>query len=130
METISESSLRFNMQQITYCRTTTAVLTGSTAGILGLTGLLGFVLYFVTAVLVSVGLLAKAGSKSSSYFPSNYRFVLSNHSTDKYKYFINCPYDFFVSEYFVRLTIRNSLIVKFTSISASLVQFAGKNTRF
>ena len=75
METISESSLRFNMQQITYCRTTTAVLTGSTAGILGLTGLLGFVLYFATAVLVSVGLLAKAGSKSSSYFPSNYRFV-------------------------------------------------------
>ena len=80
METVSESSLRFNMQQITYCRTTTAVLTGSTAGILGLTGLLGFVLYFFTAVLVSVGLVVKAGSKSSSYFPSNYRFVISIHN--------------------------------------------------
>ena len=129
METISESSLRFNMQQITYCRTTTAVLTGSTAGILGLTGLLGFVLYFVTAVLVSVGLLVKAGSKSSSYFPSNYRFVISNHSTDKYN-IVSTVLTIFLFLSIFRLTIRNSLIVKFTSISASLVQFAGKKTRF
>ncbi|KAI6649608.1 Transmembrane protein 93 [Oopsacas minuta] len=70
MESISEPSLRFNLQQISYCRTTTAVLTGSTAGILGLTGVLGFVLYLSTAVLVSVILLAKAGANSASFFPS------------------------------------------------------------
>ena len=78
MESVSEASLRYNIRQITYCRTTTAVLTGSTAGILGLTGLIGFVLYLFTALIVSVGLVLKAGRNSANYFPSNYRLVLEN----------------------------------------------------
>ena len=74
MESISEASLHYNIKQITYCRTTTAVLTGSTAGILGLTGLIGFVLYIFTALIVSIGLVLKAGRNSSSYVPSKYRY--------------------------------------------------------
>ena len=50
----SQGSIMQNIAQIDYCRTTAAVASGCTAGILGLTGVWGFVFYFIIATLVSV----------------------------------------------------------------------------
>lgn len=42
------------MGHIDYCRTSTAVASGCTAGILGLTGIYGFIFYFIIGAMVSV----------------------------------------------------------------------------
>ena len=49
--------MRNNAAILDYCRTSMAALSGSTAGILGLTGLYGFAFYFITAFILSVCLL-------------------------------------------------------------------------
>uniref|UniRef100_A0A8D2N823 ER membrane protein complex subunit 6 n=1 Tax=Zonotrichia albicollis TaxID=44394 RepID=A0A8D2N823_ZONAL len=50
---------------------TTAVLSYfATAGILGLTGLHGFIFYFLASVLLSVLLVLKAGRRWNKYFKS------------------------------------------------------------
>jgi len=46
-----------NMGVIDYCRTSAAVASGCTAGILGLTGIYGFIFYFIFGALVSVSLI-------------------------------------------------------------------------
>ncbi|XP_005100016.1 ER membrane protein complex subunit 6 [Aplysia californica] len=73
----SELSLRQNASVLDYCRTSMSALSGATAGIMGLTGLWGFIFYFITAVMLSVFLLLKAGSKWNSYFMSR-RILLSS----------------------------------------------------
>ncbi|XP_064636604.1 ER membrane protein complex subunit 6-like [Lineus longissimus] len=70
----SEAALRQNAAVLDYCRTSMCALAGSTAGIMGLTGLYGFIFYFVTAFILSLMLLAKAGSQWAKYFKS--RMVL------------------------------------------------------
>jgi len=45
---------------------------GAAAGVLGLTGVSGFVFYLVVALLSSALLLAKAGTKTDTYFKSCY----------------------------------------------------------
>jgi len=50
----SEASIRNNAAILDYCRTSMSALSGSTAGILGLTGLYGFAFYFITAFILSV----------------------------------------------------------------------------
>ncbi|KAI0221955.1 ER membrane protein complex subunit 6 [Lamellibrachia satsuma] len=57
----SEVSMRNNAAILDYCRTSMSALSGSTAGILGLTGLYGFAFYFITAFILSVMLVLKAG---------------------------------------------------------------------
>ncbi|KAK7500669.1 hypothetical protein BaRGS_00008244 [Batillaria attramentaria] len=64
----SELSLRQNAAILEYCRTSMSALSGSTAGIMGLTGLLGFVFYFVSAFILSAFLTVKAGSRWNSFF--------------------------------------------------------------
>lgn len=51
---LSEIAMRHNAALLEYCRTSISALSGSTAGILGLTGLYGFIFYFVVAFLMSV----------------------------------------------------------------------------
>ncbi|XP_013415733.1 ER membrane protein complex subunit 6 [Lingula anatina] len=70
----SEVSMRQNAAVLDYCRTSMSALSGSTAGILGLTGLFGFIFYFVTAFILSVMLLMKAGSQWHRYFRSRIGF--------------------------------------------------------
>ncbi|KAK3772266.1 hypothetical protein RRG08_046851 [Elysia crispata] len=64
----SELSLRQNASILEYCRTSMSALSGATAGILGLTSLWGFIFYFITALMLSVALLMKAGTRWNSYF--------------------------------------------------------------
>uniref|UniRef100_A0A2R5LGA4 ER membrane protein complex subunit 6 n=1 Tax=Ornithodoros turicata TaxID=34597 RepID=A0A2R5LGA4_9ACAR len=45
----SEAAMRHNGAILEYCRTSVSALSGCTAGILGLTGLWGFLFYFVIA---------------------------------------------------------------------------------
>ncbi|XP_067661345.1 ER membrane protein complex subunit 6-like isoform X2 [Haliotis asinina] len=66
----SELAVRGNSSIIEYCRTSLSALSGATAGILGLTALYGFAFYFITAFLLSMMLLIKAGSRWNSYFVS------------------------------------------------------------
>ncbi|CAG5122099.1 unnamed protein product [Candidula unifasciata] len=64
----SEQSLRQNAFILEYCRTSVSALSGATAGIMGLTGLWGFIFYFITALILSILLLVKAGAQWNSYF--------------------------------------------------------------
>ncbi|GAB6024786.1 hypothetical protein CHUAL_009909 [Chamberlinius hualienensis] len=73
----NELALRNNYSVIEYCRTSMAALSGSTAGLIGLTSLWGFAFYFVTSFLLWVMLLMKAGSKWKNYF-INRKSLLTN----------------------------------------------------
>merc|ERR1712154_472166 len=64
----SEVSLRQNAAVLEYCRTSMSALAGATAGIMGLTSLLGFVFYFISAFVLSAFLTVKAGTRWNSFF--------------------------------------------------------------
>ncbi|XP_077869237.1 ER membrane protein complex subunit 6-like isoform X2 [Saccoglossus kowalevskii] len=66
----SEISLRGNRSVMEYCRTSMSALSGATAGILGLTGLYGFIFYLITSLCLSIMLVVKAGSGWKKYFIS------------------------------------------------------------
>nr|XP_006139708.1 LOW QUALITY PROTEIN: ER membrane protein complex subunit 6 [Pelodiscus sinensis] len=67
---ISEGAVRGNAAILDYCRTSVSALSGRTAGILGLTGLHGFIFYFLASVLLSMLLVLKAGRRWNKYFKS------------------------------------------------------------
>ncbi|KAL8162844.1 hypothetical protein V2J09_014333 [Rumex salicifolius] len=56
-------------------RTFLSIVGGVIAGILGLTGVAGFVFYFLVMTIASVGLVAKAKFNVNSYFDSWNRVV-------------------------------------------------------
>ncbi|KAL5284987.1 EMC6 family protein [Megaselia abdita] len=73
----SDSAIRHNGSVVEYCRTSMAALSGISAGIQGLTGLIGFAFYFL-AVLGFWGLLLmKAGGQWKKYFV-NRQSLLTN----------------------------------------------------
>lgn len=47
-----------------------SIIGGVIAGILGFTGLTGFVIYFLVMAITSIGLIAKTGFSVNSYFSS------------------------------------------------------------
>lgn len=49
------------MADIVYCKTLASVISGSCAGIIGLTGIAGFTFYFMSAQLLWLMILYKAG---------------------------------------------------------------------
>lgn len=67
---ISEVAVRGNAAVLDYCRTSVSALSGATAGILGLTGLYGFIFYFLSAFLLSLLLILKAGRRWNKFFKS------------------------------------------------------------
>lgn len=67
---ISEAAVRGNAAVLDYCRTSVSALSGATAGILGLTGLSGFIFYLLASVLLSLLLILKAGRRWNKYFKS------------------------------------------------------------
>lgn len=67
---ISEVAVRGNAAVLDYCRTSVSALSGATAGILGLTGLYGFIFYFLSSFLLSLLLILKAGRRWNKCFKS------------------------------------------------------------
>ncbi|CAL5393508.1 unnamed protein product [Camellia sinensis] len=57
-------------------RTFMSIMGGVIAGILGFTGLNGFIFYFLVMAITSVGLIAKAGFSIHSYFDSWNQIIL------------------------------------------------------
>ena len=47
----------------------TSIFIGSAAGILGLTGLVGFLFYFISYIIVSISIAAKMNFDVGKYFP-------------------------------------------------------------
>ncbi|GAV71682.1 Rab5ip domain-containing protein [Cephalotus follicularis] len=74
--TFSAENLQSNMKVIYYSRTFLSIIGGVIAGILGFTGLTGFVFYFLVMAFASVGLIAKAKCSIHLYFDSWNRVVL------------------------------------------------------
>lgn len=68
----NELAVMQNLASVDYCRIFTALLSGSTAGILGLTGLYGFVFFFVANGLVGVFVLHKYNAQYRQYFKQFY----------------------------------------------------------
>ncbi|KAK4801711.1 hypothetical protein SAY86_022198 [Trapa natans] len=69
-------NLQSNMKVVYYSRTFMSIIGGVTAGILGFTGLTGFVFYLIIMAITSVGLIAKAGFSVHLYFDSWNQIVL------------------------------------------------------
>ncbi|THF96817.1 hypothetical protein TEA_000677 [Camellia sinensis var. sinensis] len=59
-----------------FSRTFMSIMGGVIAGILGFTGLNGFIFYFLVMAITSVGLIAKAGFSIHSYFDSWNQIIL------------------------------------------------------
>ncbi|XP_033624884.1 ER membrane protein complex subunit 6-like [Asterias rubens] len=64
----NELAIRSNMSILSYCRTFVSALSGSSAGILGLTGLEGFFFYFIVSFAFSAMLFIKAGRNWQEFF--------------------------------------------------------------
>ncbi|OQV22076.1 putative ER membrane protein complex subunit 6 [Hypsibius exemplaris] len=61
-----------NLGSLDYCRIFTALLSGSTAGILGLTGLYGFIFFFVANGVLGLFVLQKYSLHYQQYFKQCY----------------------------------------------------------
>lgn len=66
----SEAMIRNNAGIIDYIRTSFSTVIGATSGTLGLTGIKGFVFYFVMSMALSAMLYFKAGTNWNKYFLS------------------------------------------------------------
>ncbi|KAJ7980426.1 ER membrane protein complex subunit 6-like [Quillaja saponaria] len=74
--TFNAENMQSNMKIIYYSRTFLSIIGGVVAGIFGFTGLEGFIFYFLLMAITSLGLIAKAGFSTHSYFDSWNRVVL------------------------------------------------------
>ena len=69
-EVLNESAIRYNDYLLDYCQTSVSALSGCTAGILGLTGLYGFLFYFICSLILSIAILIHLGKNAQKYFLS------------------------------------------------------------
>jgi hypothetical protein len=68
---LNESAIRYNDFLLDYCQTSMSALSGSAAGILGLTGYVnGLVFYFVCSMILSIGIYFYIGHNTKKYFLS------------------------------------------------------------
>lgn len=65
---LNESAIRYNDYLLDYCQTAVSATSGSAAGILGLTGLNGFVFYFICSFILSVSILFYLGQNNTKKF--------------------------------------------------------------
>ena len=72
---LSESSIRYNDYLLEYCQTSMSALSGCAAGIIGLTGLYGFLFYFICSLFLSLVMLAYLGSNVKKYFLSKQTII-------------------------------------------------------
>ncbi|XP_027068955.1 uncharacterized protein [Coffea arabica] len=76
LPTFNAENMQNNAKVMYYSRTFMSIIGGVVAGILGLTGLMGFVFYFLIMGITSAGLAAKAGFSIHSYFDSWNKILL------------------------------------------------------
>lgn len=76
LPTFKVENMQSNMKVIYYSRTFMSIIGGVIAGVLGFTGLMGFVFYFLVMAITSLGLTAKAGFSIHSFFDSWNRIIL------------------------------------------------------
>nr|KAJ0216276.1 hypothetical protein LSAT_V11C300156160 [Lactuca sativa] len=74
--TFNIENMQSNMKVIYYSRTFMSIIGGVIAGILGVNGLMGFVIYCLVMAITSVCLTAKAGFSIHSYFDTWNRILL------------------------------------------------------
>ncbi|CAA0829421.1 Rab5-interacting family protein [Striga hermonthica] len=75
ISTFNVENMQNNTRIINYSRTFMSIIGGVVAGILGFTGLTGFIFYFIVMAITTVGLAAKTGFAVHSYFDSWNRIV-------------------------------------------------------
>jgi len=73
----SPISMATNHNIIEYCRTSMSALSGSAAGIIGLTSLYGFAFYFLMAIVLWLIIIVNVGNHWTKYFTSR-RQILTN----------------------------------------------------
>uniref|UniRef100_A0A0M3HZU6 ER membrane protein complex subunit 6 n=1 Tax=Ascaris lumbricoides TaxID=6252 RepID=A0A0M3HZU6_ASCLU len=78
VQVFSEAAIRHNIGVLEYSRTCQAAATGMASGILGLTGIPGFVFYFVIVMIQTLIWEVKAGFEWHDYFMS--RTISVTHS--------------------------------------------------
>jgi hypothetical protein len=71
----SDASIRYNDFLLDYCQTSMSALSGCAAGIIGLTGVYGFVFYFICSLFLSFIILMYMGSNANRYFISKSTIV-------------------------------------------------------
>ncbi|XP_031481617.1 uncharacterized protein LOC116251467 [Nymphaea colorata] len=69
-------NLQNNMKIIYYSRTFLSIIGGVVAGILGFTGMMGFIFYFLIMAVTSLGIAIKAKFSIHNYFDSWNRVLL------------------------------------------------------
>ena len=66
-EVFSVDKIAYNAKALNYCRVFVAIISGCAAGILGQTGLLGFLTFFITTFLLSLTLYMKVKGDPKPY---------------------------------------------------------------
>ncbi|MCO5553867.1 hypothetical protein L7F22_007392 [Adiantum nelumboides] len=72
----SAENIQHNMRSIYYSRTFLSIIGGVVAGILGLTGIAGFLFYFGIMMATSAAVVVKAGFDVGKFFDSWNRITL------------------------------------------------------
>ena len=72
----NERAVRTNSSIIDYCRTSGAAIAGAAAGIMGLTGIYGFLFFIIFSMGLSMLLSMKAGRDWDKYFTTKRRLWL------------------------------------------------------
>jgi len=75
VKAFSQTAMANNHAVIEYCRTSLAALSGSTAGILGLSTLYGFGFYVISVLVLWLMMLWKAGVNWKKYFVSRQQLL-------------------------------------------------------
>jgi len=75
VKAFSQTAMANNHAVIEYCRTSLAALSGSTAGILGLSTLYGFAFYVISVLVLWLMMLWKAGVNWKKYFVSRQQLL-------------------------------------------------------
>lgn len=58
----------YNGRQLNFCRVFVAIVSGVASGIMGLTSMVGFLAFFISTMLLSVGLYLSVGGDPRPYF--------------------------------------------------------------
>lgn len=67
-EVYAMDRIGWNTQKMAFCRIFVAIVSGCAAGIMGFTGLMGFVIFLMTTCVLSVGLYIKVSCDPQPFF--------------------------------------------------------------